>query len=437
MKNEHRCPLPSPSEVYDDIKSVSDRLGIEPADLTLSKYNKGGGQYDGRTLRRLGGYASLVASRFGSGKTVNELVITKEVKNASKYVKSLEDQIVSNEMFRAQLTKAWEDVIERTGAIQVSKLSKPESSKKNDTALERANVAFVSDIHLGALISRDEVGNNQFDWQIGARRLGKYAEQVASYKIEHRDQCDTLHVCLGGDLGQGVIHPDDGADDITYQCWGITKYLVQMIDYWRSHYKYINVEFTPDNHMRMPHRGPDRNLHNKIDNFSTFGVLQPLQYAFRECDDVNFHVTKNGITTFNVLGHKFGMTHGDTHINTGSVSKAIDVRSISTQVLKLNADQIRLDGSQYDAILVGHVHSALFMHLNEASTYLVVNGTGSGTDGYAFSVGYYRTRPQQVLFEVTRQHAVGDFRIISLDDADTEGRYEKIVKPYQYELGIK
>jgi hypothetical protein len=129
------------------------------------------------------------------------------------------------------------------------------------------------------------------------------------------------------------------------------------------------------------------------------------------------------------------LTHGDTHIDTGNVGQTINVKAISTETLKLNA-AVR-DGRPYECLIMGHVHTPLFMPLNESNTRLVVNGTMSGTDGFSESISYWRTTPFQVIFETTPAYMVGDFRMVQLDDVDTDASYEQIIKPYDYELMLK
>lgn len=423
--------LPKLDDVISDIARVMEETGLSPADLTVGKYSRAGGNYDGRMLRRMGGFQAIVDDTWGDN-IPKDFVTSRYLSNRRAHVSKLERRIGDIEYFNKSLVDSFERILKEVGPFNISKLDKPPLPKKEKK--ERVNLALISDIHLGLKIDREEVETNAYDWTVGARRLGKFAEQVASYKVDHRSECSHLRVCLGGDLGQGVIHPDYGTDAITYQCFGITQYLISMIDYWRHHYDKVIVEFTPDNHMRMPHRGPDRNFSQKFDSFSMLGIALPLQTAFRSADDVVFHVPKSAITTFDILGHKFGLTHGDTHILSGNVSKTVDVKNIANQILKLNAAQA--DRRSYDAMLIGHVHTPLFMHLNETQTFLVINGTGSGTDGYAASNSFFRTKPHQLVMEVTKNHAIGDLRMVALDDADTEEKFEKIVPAYKYGLEI-
>ncbi len=423
---------PKLEEVIADIEAVLEDSGLTIDELTLSKYATCGGAYDGRTLRRLGGYQAIVDEAFHEDLKI-DVDTSRYLQKRRSYVNGLEKKLADWEYLRSSVYDGFKRAFETVGPFQVTKINK--SDKPKAKIQKRANLVVISDIHLGLKIDPEEIMTNGYDWQIGARRLGKLAEQTSDFKFDHRDECPELHVCLGGDLGQGIIHMNDsGTDLITFQVIGITYYLTQMIDHWRKSYDKIFVHCTPDNHMRLTHKGPDRAMSQKTDSFATM-VHFALQMGFRGVDDVVFDVPKTAITTFKVLGHKFGLTHGDTHIQSGNIGQSVNVKSIATQVMKLNATV--KDHKYYDCIILGHVHVPLNMHLNETNTELVVNGTGSGTDGYAESLGFFRTKPHQVLFEVTENYAVGDFRKIALDDADHDERYEQIVSPYKHGLEVR
>lgn len=415
-------------QVVEDIRNVATKVGVDPLDMTVRQYSRAGGAFDGRGLRRFGGFAAIVRGAFAQSESALPRRLVARA-GARKAENAAADRLIEEHDILESFRKMW---LEQVPCIP-SKVTKPKL-KPLGGSKQRANGVLISDVHLGLIIDRDEVMFNGYDWQIGARRLGKLAEQVATYKSNHRDECEELHVCLGGDLGQGIIHlSDNNTELITYQVNGISQYLIQMIDYWRRYYSKIHVHCTPDNHLRLTHKGPDRASAQKFDSFSSF-IHLAIQMAFRNCNDVIFTIPKTAITTFNILGHKFGMTHGDSHINSGNVGNSVNVKGIANQLLRLN--QAQADGRPYDAFLLGHVHVPLYMHLNETNTRLIINGTASGTDPYAESVGFFRTRPSQVIWETTDGHAVGDFRIVDLTDADEVVAYEDIIEPYDHDMLI-
>jgi len=424
--------LPLLSEVVSDIGLVSATIGKDPADMSVTDYNRGGGKFDGRSLRKLGGFAVIVKNAFPPNKMNYDFVTRRYVQKNASYVSKLERAVADKEIFKQSLLDGFESALSKMGTIQVSKIDKP--TLKSSRKKARANGVMISDTHFGLKIKSDEVEHNEYDWLIAARRMGKLADQAAQYKINHRDECDEIHVCLGGDLGQGIIHmSDNNTDLITYQVAGIISYIVQTIDHLRKYYQHVHIHCTHDNHLRLTHKGPDRALAQKFDAFSTM-IHIGIQYAFRGMDDVTFTVPKHAITTFNIFDHKFGLTHGDTHIESGNTGTTVNIKNIANQVLRLNA--AAADNKIYDVILLGHVHTPLYTHLSETNTRLVINGTGSGTDPYSESKGWFRTAPVQVIWETVKEHAIGDLRFINLQDADRANKYLEIIKPYDYKIKI-
>jgi hypothetical protein len=433
MTNASNIQLPTLEHVIADISRVLEESGLTPSELTVRKYSKNGGKYDGRFLRRFGGFAAIIAEGFASDKD-KDLPTTRYLQRRRSYVSNLEKELSDWAFLRNSVFESFERAFKQVEPFRGTQIHK--SDKPRVVAMTRANVVVISDTHMGLRISPEEILTNGYDWRIAARRLGKMCMQGAEFKLDHRDECAELHVCLGGDLGQGLIHyqSDNGTDLITYQITGIVSYIVQALDYWRKSYSRVIVHCVPDNHMRLTHKGPDRTTAQKFDSFATM-IYLGLQMAFRTCPDVQFDIPKTAIDTFDVLGHKFGLTHGDTHIDTGNVGQTINIKAISTQALKLNA-AVR-DGRPYECLILCHVHTPLSMPLAESNTELVVNGTMSGTDGFSDSIGYYRTTPYQVMFECTQPYVVGDFRKVRLDDADEDPSFERIIKPYNYELMLK
>ena len=355
---------------------------------------------------------------------VSGLEIDAEERNTKRYIKKLEGQIGNLEYWTNLQNNS---VAEYFKANPIKLLGKPPKALRSPK--NREVLAFISDTHFGLDIHPDEVPENKYNWTVACRRMAKFAEQVAAFKTERRDETPQLRLCLGGDLGQGIIHTSEsGTHLITTQVHGATSILIQFIDYLRNYFSSIKVECTPCNHMRLTHKGHDKGsaTAQKFDAFSTM-VHIGLESAFRQYDDVTFNIPMTPYTNFKIFNHEFMLTHGDTYFRVGNVSKSVNIDSLTAQVNSLNAARALRALKPVNVVMVGHVHTPLFTTLkNDAE--LIVNGTGSGLDSYAQSIGIHSNKPVQTIFEVTPEHAVGDYRKISLLDAGSESRYDKIIK---------
>jgi hypothetical protein len=152
-----------------------------------------------------------------------------------------------------------------------------------------------------------------------------------------------------------------------------------------------------------------------------------LEAAFRQAKDVSFNIPMTPYTNFKVFNHEFMLTHGDTYFKVGNVSKTINIESLTAQVNALNASRSISSLKPIDVVMVGHVHTPLATTLKN-DTELVVNGTASGLDPYAQSIGISSNKPVQTIFEVTPEYSVGDYRRVHLLDAGNNPKYDKIIK---------
>lgn len=416
------------NEVLDEIREAYSKSGLTSGELfTLKEYHKNGGSIDGRSLRQFGGFSALlklaIPEAFGDSNKLKYDVVRQ-----NKYVSRLETNRHKYEHLKNAVLEA---SVEALKNIQPIRGQKSYVASKRKKGLRRMNVALLSDTHFGLDIDPRESMGNTYNWSVAANRLSKFMEQIAEFKIDHRDDCEGVALLLGGDLGQGVVHwsTDYGTKPLADQIVGISSYIIQSVQYLRQHFGRVEIYFTTDNHMRATYRHGDRATGQKWDSFS-IPIATALEARFMECEDVSIHFDKSPINTFRLLGHKYGLTHGDTHVNTGNIGNSINIASISKQLLSLNA--VQPDGP-YDVICMGHVHTPLRIAIANAGTEVIINGTMSGTDAYAGSLGFFRTMSCQTLWECTEEYPVGDFRIVHLDKAQN---VDSIIMPYQDSLHL-
>lgn len=409
------------TDVVADIYRVADDAGIDPLTLSFKKYIAAG-RYKAKDIDACGGFKSIIRDSFGPPERHYDIIAGQKARAAE--IRRI-GQIAGD--------KEW--VVRQLNA-KLSTIAaglKPEKQKykfPKPRGFLRENIGVLSDTHFGLDIDIEELRHNKYDWSIAARRLAKYVVQLADYKLEHRQDCPQLRLCLGGDICQGIIHKDTdhGTEMIAHQIEGAAQMLVQAIDYLRKVYSRIIVETTPDNHMRLPFDGAGRSTGQKYNSFATM-MHNQLQMAYRNVPQVTFHIVKSPYTDFEVLGHRVFLTHGDTVLSAGSPGKTIHIDRISKRVNEIQVTAFSHDEKPYKAIIMGHVHVPVSTTL-DGGVELIINGTGSGLDPYARSIGITSNNPCQVIFEATPDYVVGDFRKVYLKDADNDTRFDKIITPY-------
>lgn len=257
--------------------------------------------------------------------------------------------------------------------------------------------------------------------------MGLYVQEVASFKLNKRNEAPTLYWMIGGDIGQGDIHPGPDTYPLVVQIHGALHIFTHAIDYLLNFYKNIEIFTVTDNHWRMPHVSKRPQTAQKWNSFATLFHIS-LKMAYRNDKRVKVYIPKTPYATFKVFDHTYWLTHGDTVIKTGNVGKTVDISSLNEQLNNLNTGNTL--ESPIDVALFGHVHVPLNTTLPNGCE-LIINGTGSGVDPYAQSIGIFYNNPTQVIWEATPQWAVGDFRKVSLRPADDKKEYDKIIPPYE------
>jgi hypothetical protein len=418
--------------LIEDVRKSAKAIEFESYDMTFSRYEKGGGQYGEWEFRkRFGSFSSFVKDVFGS-ECLKDLGAIRGTQERNKYVSRLEKEL-GTELHR--LDKFKQSVIDalKEQPIQVSTRKKVYIPKPEK--VERFVTGHLSDNHFGCTIDPREVEGNAFNWEIAARRLGKFAVELANYKLDHRKECGGLNLNIDGDQIQGLIHAEDhNIDPITWQVLGTARYLIALLDYELDYYPQINVFVSPGNHDRMitTVKGRERARSQKYDSFLTI-IMEIVREAFRKEERLYFHQPLTPYTTYKVFDHNVLILHGDTVFNTGNPAKVVPIEAISTQIDKFNA--CRNDAEKAQIVYVGHVHFGLYALLSNG-VHLFINPPMNGADTFAQSIGQLQTPIAQWIVESTRQYPVGDMRLSSLKEADNDPTYNRVIPAFQYKLEL-
>lgn len=409
-----------------EILKISKELDKSPDSVSKAEYVSQGGSITEWQLRKLGGFPSVLSTLFPIEKESNEHI------QGLNLVKSFIKKRAKKDSVDTYLKNEFLDVLRETLKVSEFKVHKSKQTKVSNKNKSRTIVAHVSDTHFGANISASEMsGVNEFNWTVACRRMAFFAEQIVQYKAQHRNETD-LVIAINGDIIAGVIHDTEWfADLLTTQFAGTIHILTQFITYVAKHFDKVRVIMTPGNHGRAMHKiNKGRASTHKWDSYETMIYIAVQEILKGAAKNVLCDIPKAPFAVVDIQGHKFLQTHGDTVINVGNPGSSINMRSLNTQINKLNSSPIIKHDEMFAGILVGHVHTACVQILENGTT-LLINSTLSGNDPYAQSIGFFNNEPSQTLFEVTPEHAVGDIRLLRVKDADKDVSFDKIVTPFK------
>lgn len=349
--------------------------------------------------------------------SVRKLHSTRKSKSkVAKENKALLDYIENQDAF----LKDFKDILKNNPPIIYEPFKIP--AKK---VTERVIVMHLSDTHFQADIDEEEMGGiNKYGSTEEARRLAFFVKEVASYKIQHREETE-LVIALNGDLLQGVIHDQESTPAMTTQMAAGMHLLTQAISFLASEFKKVRVICTTGNHARMMHKGnKGRQTREKWDSFATI-LHVGLKYALTNHKNVSFEIPAAPYAYIDILGHKFLFTHSDTVLNVGYPGKSINVERAKNKI-----NDLKEGIGHIDVVCVGHVHVDTKQILPNGVVFLT-NGSLSGVDEFALSIGITSNNPTQQIFEVTRDHVVGDLRSVQVLQADKDESLDEIIEPFK------
>lgn len=405
------------------MKKVSVALGVEPNKVSQAQFFANDpndiAEWD---VRKAGGFNNLKKLYFPAEENL-------EVLNGSKLVqahrKRLESKYGVEEFFLNELSQSITEAL-KSNPIKLYTVPKKPKAPKTSAAKKRTIVAHLSDTHYGANVEKAELaGKNEFNWTIAARRTAHFIDQVCSYKPHYRQDTDLI-LCINGDIIAGQIHDQEWfVNLLTTQFSGTLSILSQAISYAANHFNSVTVVCTTGNHGRnVGKANKGRASTHKWDSYEHM-IYVSLREIFKKVPSVKFTIPESPYVIFDAQGHKFFQTHGDTVVNVGNPGNALNMRSINDQINKINASE----GKKISGLIVGHVHTPT-VQLTESGCMILINGCLSGTDPFAQSIGIFDSNPTQMLFEVTQEHAVGDIRLVQLNEADKKTRLDLIIAPF-------
>lgn len=428
-----------------EIRRISQTLDLpHPSFLSKAQFLENSPQITEWHLRKLGGLGKLLNEYFPF--TEKDLKFISLNRQRASYIKRLEKKYGDFEALKDQLN---ESLLESLKSLKVQPIVMNEKATKEYLARiarpslhdksPRSVVTVWSDQHYGTTVDSDELaGKNEFNWVVGARRLGMLVEQLETYKIELRNLHEELVILLLGDNIGGIIHNQEGPDYdlITYQINGTLSYYVQALNHLKAFYPKIRVYCQPGNHGRVQHKSSkDRATSQKYDSFENV-IFYALSEKFVNDPKVEIYVPKAPYVDVMIQGHRIFGTHGDTLFETGNPGKAILTAKIENQINRINAVERDNDRKPFEVFAFGHVHQPA--HFLAGSAHVAINGSLIGTDAYAMGgAGIMNNSPIQIVWECNKKYAYGDDRWVYVAEADKDARYEKIIKPYSHQLVAK
>jgi len=422
--NKDAQELREVDELLERYKNLARKLGKLPS------YNE--------VVKFIGSY-NKIARRVGSTSVLKDMALTKfpELEGLAVPVRLAIDDVDAYRLSveKSKNRKSNAALVKSASALEYiaqfadnvfSGSIKPTRPMSSKSKLNRALNLTLSDLHFGSDTKTSETGFQSYGRLEESRRLATIIQQTIDYKPQYRK--DTiLCVNLLGDLIQHKLHDPQDAAPMAEQVCRAIHLLSQALAQLAENFPRVEVHCATGNHGRDMNRHVKRATSGKWDSVETV-IYYALVKILSKYKNVKFHIPKTPFAVYEVFGHKIFATHGDTVLKPGNPGKSLNISGLENQLNKINATL--KDSDEIKVAIVGHTHVASVSILTNG-TFMVTNGALPPIDQFCVSIGILEGVSSQTLFEMTKDHAVGDIRFILVGlDNDRNAALDKIVQPW-------
>ena len=267
-------------------------------------------------------------------------------------------------------------------------------------------LAVWSDWHWGEVVRSSEVGGvNAFNRKIAKERVKTLVDRTVDLITRHtvNPKYPGMVLCLGGDMISGNIHEElretnDGP--VQLSLLEVQEQLISAIEHLAGKFKRVFVPCVVGNHSRLTHKPRAK---GRVFESYEWNLYCQLERHFRNDKRVQFSIPEETDAHFNVLGHRFCLTHGDALGVKGGDGMIGIIGPITRGAIKIGRSEAQI-GRAFDTLIVCHYHT--FMPRGAANGVLV-NGALKGYDEYVrlFLRGMY-SRPSQALCFVHEKYGI-------------------------------
>lgn len=268
-----------------------------------------------------------------------------------------------------------------------------------------APITMWSDWHYGETIAAEEVGGvNSYNVKIAKARAKRLVDVTCDLAFNHMGRAKTNYpgiiICLGGDMIGGDIHEELAkTNERTTQesINDLTDMLGSCIDAMAGKFGRVFLPCVVGNHGRSTHKPA---MKKRVFTSHEWNIYCNLERYFRSSKHVQFLIPGESDAFFNVFGHRYLLTHGDSLGVKGGDGIIGSIGPIMRGTLKVHRSEAQI-GRDFDTAIMGHWHQYLTL------PGLIVNNSFKGYDEFArLALRAPYSRPSQALWFTHPEHGI-------------------------------
>jgi hypothetical protein len=332
--------------------------------------------------------------------------LTKQLSDANSLLRDKNKLILLQKKNVEALQKEHDDartIRENIYKIAAHDADPPEWTVREGRAGARGVPATIwSDFHYGEVVRMP--GVNTYDKAVAKRRIKHLCETTVDLAFNHMGRAKITYpgciVALGGDMLGGDIHEElmKTNDRTTQQSIeDLIDLLSGGLEMMATSFGKLFVPCVVGNHGRSTKK---MQMKQRVWTSHEWNVYCGVARHFRRSKHVQFAIPETADCAFNIFGHRYLLTHGDSLGTKGGDGIIGALGPILRGNLKTHRSEAQL-GRDYDTLLIGHWHQYITL------PGLIVNNSLKGYDEYAHLVlrAPY-SRPSQALWFTHPEHGI-------------------------------
>ncbi len=259
-----------------------------------------------------------------------------------------------------------------------------------------------SDWHYGEVVRMP--GINAYDKGVARRRIKRLVETTCDLAFNHMGRAKITYpgciVALGGDMLGGDIHEElSKTNDATTQqsIEDLIDLISAGLDTMAGAFGKLFVPCVVGNHGRSTKK---MQMKERVFTSHEWNVYCGVARHFRKSKHVQFSIPETADCAFNIFGHRYLLTHGDSLGTKGGDGIIGAIGPIVRGTLKTHRSEAQI-GRDFDTLLIGHWHQYITL------PGLIVNNSLKGYDEFAHLVLRAPfSRPSQALWFTHPEHGL-------------------------------
>jgi len=266
-------------------------------------------------------------------------------------------------------------------------------------------ITIWSDWHYGEVVAKSQVGGvNEFNRVIAKRRVEKLVTTTIDLAHNHMGNAKLNYpgvvICLGGDMLGGDIHEELAkTNDRTTQqsIEDLIDLIAAGIETMASHFGKAFVPCVVGNHGRSTKR---MQMKDRVFTSHEWNAYCGVARHFKRSKNVQFLISEEADANFEVYGHRYMLTHGDSLGVKGGDGIIGALGPILRGALKTHRSESQIN-AEFDTMIIGHWHQPLWL------PGVIVNNSLKGYDEFArLALRAPYSRPSQMLWFNHPQHGI-------------------------------